>query len=94
MCWECISTQEGAKKMTKKEYFLKNVPCASLNISAFAAYVLYGVEYDINDYAYIAYVVDNKIQSCHKLMIYNTKDGSTYVNVHGSRLHISEFCRL
>ena len=80
--------------MTKKEYFMNNAPCALLNISAFAAYVLYAVEYDINDYAYIAYVVDNKIQSCHKLMIHNTKDGSAYVNVHGSRLHISEFCRL
>ena len=80
--------------MTKKEYFMNNVPCAALFISAFAAYVLYGVEYDINDYAYIAYVVDNKIQSCHKLMIYNTKDGKAYINVHGKRLCIAEFCRL
>ena len=80
--------------MTKKEYFMNNVPCASLNISAFAAYVLYGVEYDINDYAYIAYETDKGIQSYHKLMIHNTKDGNAYVNVHGSRLHISEFCRL
>ena len=60
--------------MTKKEYFMNNVPCALLNTSAFAAYVLYGVEYDINDYAYIAYVVDNKIQSCHKLMIHDAGD--------------------
>ena len=77
--------------MTKKEYFINNAPCASLNISAFAAYVLYGVEYDINDYAYIAYVVDNKIQSYHKLMIHYTAGGKAYINMQGIRLHISEF---
>ena len=72
----------------KKEYFMNNVPVGALNISAFASYVLYGVE---NDYAYIAYVVDDKIQSCHKLMIHYTAGGSAYVNMQGSRLHISEF---
>ena len=77
--------------MDKREYFLNNVPVGALNISAFAAYVLYGVEYDIEDYAYIAYVVDNKIQSYHKLMIHYTAGGKAYINVHGSRLHISEF---
>ena len=80
--------------MTKKEYFLQNAPGASLNIGAFACYVLYGIEYNINDYAYIAYVVDDKIQSCHKLMVHYTKDGSAYVILRGKRLHISEFCRL
>ena len=80
--------------MTKKEYFMNNVPCGSLNISAFAAYVLYGVEYDIDDYAYIAYVVDNKIQSCHKLMIHQTAGGKAYINVHGRRKKKKEFCRL
>ena len=77
--------------MTKKEYFMNNVPVGALNISAFASYVLYGVEYDIDNYAYIAYVVDDKIQSCHKLMIHYTKDGSAYVILQGTRLHISEF---
>lgn len=80
--------------MTKKEYFLNNSPCAVLNISAFAAYVLYGVEYDINDYAYIAYVVDGKIQSCHKLMIHDTAGGKAYINVHGKKLRLDEFCRI
>ena len=40
------------------------------------------------------YEIDNKIQSCHKLMIHYTAGGKAYINVHGSRLHISEFCRL
>ena len=80
--------------MTKKEYFQKNVPCATLGISAFAYYALYGIEYAINDYAYIAYETDKGIQSYHKLMIHYTKDGSTYVILHGSRLHMSEFSRI
>ena len=77
--------------MDKREYFLNNVPVGALNISAFAAYVLYGVEYDIEDYAYIAYVVDGKIQSYHKLMIHYTAGGKAYINMQGIRLHISEF---
>lgn len=80
--------------MTKKEYFLNNSPCATLGISAFACYVLYGIEYSINDYAYIAYVVDGKIQSCHKLMIHDTAGGKAYINVHGKRLRLDEFCRI
>ena len=80
--------------MTKKEYFQNNTPCATLSISAFAAYVLYGVEYDINDYAYIAYVVDGKVQSCHRLMIHSTTNSAYYVNLHGIRLHMTEFCRM
>ena len=78
----------------KKEYFMNNVPSAALNISAFAAYVLYGVEHDIDDYAYIAYETNKGIQSYHKLMVHYTAGGKAYVSLHGSRLHISEFCRL
>ena len=77
--------------MTKKEYFLQNAPCAALSLSVFAGYALYGVE---SDYAYIAYVVDDKIQSCHKLLIHYTAGGKAYINMHGRRLHISEFCSL
>ena len=72
----------------KKEYFMNNVPVGALSLSAFAGYALYGAE---SDYAYIAYVVDDKIQSCHKLMVHYTKDGSAFVILHGKRLHISEF---
>ena len=77
--------------MTKKEYFMNNVPWAALRLSYFACYVLYGIEYHINDYAYIAYETDKGIQSYHKLMIHYTKDGSAYVILHGKRLHIAEF---
>ena len=93
----CVSAQalrKGTKKMTKKEYFMNNAPCALLSISAFACYVLYGIEYSINDYAYIAYETDKGIQSRHRLMIHYTTDGSAFVILHGIRLHISEFCRI
>ena len=80
--------------MTKKEYFQKNLPCATLSISAFAYYVLYGIEYGINDSVYIEYIVDDKIQSCHKLMIHYTAGGKAYINVHGRRLKLEEFCRI
>ena len=80
--------------MTKKEYFMNNSPYAALSISAFAYYVLYGIEYGINDFAYVEYVVDGKIQSCHRLMVHYTAGGKAYINVHGSRLRLDEFCRI
>ena len=80
--------------MTKKEYFQNKFPYASLNISAFAYYVLYGIEYGINDFAYIAYETDEGVQSYHKLMIHYTAGGKAYINVHGSRLRLEEFCRI
>ena len=84
-------TMKGAKKMTKKEYFMYNAPLAALRLSYFACYVLYGIEYAINDYAYIAYETDKGVQSYHKLMVRYTADGSAYVILHGRRLHIAEF---
>ena len=77
--------------MTKKEYFLCNAPLAALRLSYFACYVLYGIEYSINDYAYIAYETDKGIHSYHKLMVHYTADGSAFVILHGRRLHIGEF---
>ena len=80
--------------MTKKEYFRKNVPVAALCISAFAAYVLYGVEYGINDYAYITYETDKGVKEYHKLIIRYTKGGDDYVLLNGRRLKLDEFCRI
>ena len=78
--------------MTKKEYFMNNVPCGVLPLTYISSYVLYGVE---NDYAYIAYRHKGIIKSYHKLMIhYCTTDGSAYVILHGRRLHASEFGRI
>ena len=82
--------------MTKKEYFRTNEPCAALYISVFAYYVLYGIEYGINDYAYIAYEAktSNGVQAYHKLMIRYTKSGNAYVLLNGKRLRLSEFRRI
>ena len=91
-CCECSSTQEGdEKKMTKKEHIKMCEMIAALHISYFACYVLYDIEYSINDYAYITYETDRGIQSYHRLMIYSTKDGSAFVRLHGKRLHLAEF---
>ena len=80
--------------MTKKEYFLYNAPCAELLLTYDSAYVIYGVEYGINDYAYIAYKHNGIIKSYHKLMLHYTADGSVYVILRGKRLHMAEFCRI
>ena len=80
--------------MTKKEYFQKNVPVAALCISAFAYYALYGVEYGVNDYAYITYETDNGVQAYHKLLIRCTKGGEAYILLNGQRLKLAEFCRI
>ena len=80
--------------MTKKEYFKNNTPVAALCTSAFSYYVIYGIEYGINDYAYITYETDNGIQAYHKLMIRNTAGGDDYVLLNGRRLKLSEFCRI
>ena len=82
------------KKMTKKEYFQNNTPCAELLLTYNSAYVLYGVEYGINDYIYIAYKNKGIIKSYHKLMIHYTTDCSAFVILHGRRLHMSEFGRV
>ena len=80
--------------MTKKEYFRNNVPVAALCTSAFSYYVIYGIEYGINDYAYIAYETDNGTQDQHRLLIRNTMNGDNYVLLNGRRLKLSEFCRI
>ena len=80
--------------MTKKEYFQKNVPMAALCTSAFSWYAIYGIEYGINDCAYIAYETDNGVQAQHKLLIRYTMSGEPYVLLNGRRLKLSEFCRI
>ena len=80
--------------MTKKEYFMNNAPCAELLLTYNSAYVIYGVDYGINDYAYIAYKNKGIIKSYHKLMLHYTAKSIAYVVLHGKRLHMSEFYRV
>ena len=80
--------------MTKKEYCKNNPGMAALATSAFGGYVVHGVEYGINDYAYITYETDNGVQAYHKLMIRHTTGGGAYVLLNGTRLKLAEFCRI
>ena len=79
--------------MTARD-FPNNAPLATYDICAFSHYVLYGIEYDINDYAYIVYETDEGVQSYHKLKIRYTADGIAYVFIHRTMLYMSEFCRM
>ena len=80
--------------MTKKEYCNNNPGMAALATSAFSGYVVHGVEYGINDYAYITYETDNGVQAYHKLVIRHARSGNPYVLLNGRRLKLSEFCRI
>ena len=80
--------------MTKKEYCKNNPGMAALATSAFGGYVVHGVEYGINDYAYITYETDNGVKEYHKLIIRYTKGGEVYVLLNGRRLKLSDFCRI
>ena len=80
--------------MTKKEYFMNNAPYAELPLTYVSSYVLYGIEYGINEFAYIAYKHKGIIKSYHRLMVKYTADGDAFVILHGRRLHASEFCRI
>ena len=80
--------------MTKKEYFSENIPVAALCISAFAYYVLYGIEYSVDNYAYITYETDKGVKEYHKLIIRYTTGGDAYVLLNGRRLKLAEFSRI
>lgn len=76
--------------MTKKEYCKENPGMAALATSAFGGYVFHGVEYDIDDYAYITYQTD-KILAWHKLKIRYNAHGAAYVVINGNRFYLNDF---
>ena len=80
--------------MTKKEYCNNNQGMAILATSAFSAYVMHGIEFGVNDHAYITYQIDNKILSYHKLLIRYNAHYAAYVVINGRRLKLNEFCRI
>ena len=79
--------------MTKKEYCSKNPGVAALATSAFSAYVFHGIEFGVNDYAYITYQTD-KILSYHKLLIRYNAHYAAYVVLGGNRFYLNDFLRL
>ena len=77
--------------MTKKEYFYtrKPLPYAFIRRDAIAYCVLYGTD---GIYAYIAYIVNDRVKSCHKLKIYYTLKGIAYVTLNGRRFKLKDMC--
>ena len=80
--------------MTKKEYCNNNQGMAILATSAFSAYVMHGIEFGVNDHAYITCQSNGKILSCHRLLIRYNAHYAAYVLLNGRRLKLNEFCRI
>ena len=80
--------------MTKKEYCNNNPGIAVLATSAFSAYVMHGIDFGINDRAYITYQANNKILSYHKLLIRYNAHYAAYVVLGGNRFYLNDFLRL
>ena len=80
--------------MTKKEYCKNKTGMAALATSAFSTYVMHGIAFGVNDYAYITYQVNDKILSCHRLLIRYNEHYEAYVLLNGRRLKLNEFCRI
>ena len=79
--------------MTKKEYCKNNPGMAVLATSAFGGYVVHGIEYGIDDRAYITYQIDDKILSYRTLLIRYNEHCAASVVINGSRFYINEFLR-
>ena len=80
--------------MTKKEYCNNNPSMAILATSAFSAYIMHGVEFGVNDHAYITYQANGKILSYHKLLIRYNAHYAAYVVINGNRFYLNDFLRL
>ena len=79
--------------MTKREYCNNNPGMAILATSAFSAYVMHGIEFGVNDHVYITYQANDKILSCHRLLIRYNANYSAYVVLGGNRLYLNDFLR-
>ena len=80
--------------MTKREYCNNNPGMAILATSAFSAYVMHGIEFGVDDHVYITYQVNNKIISCHRLLIRYNANYLAYVVLSGNRFYLNDFLRL
>ena len=79
--------------MTKKEFCEKNPGMAVLFTSAFSAYVMHGIEFGVNDHVYITYQANDKILSCHRLLIRYNSHYAAYVVIGGNRFYLNDFLR-
>lgn len=82
--------------MTKREYCLNRPAIAGYQISNCFWWELHGIEYGIDDVAYLSLRSDTGLASYHRLRIYTTNgdDPKSYVKVGNTRLYLDEFIRV
>lgn len=76
--------------MTKKEWFDTHENVCEYFVTYDFGYVCHGVEYGIEDYAYIRVVVCGRTVSYHRVKLHYT-DGDAYVYVNGVKLWMDYF---
>ena len=82
--------------MTKREYCLSHPAIAGYQISNCSWWELHGIEYGIDDVAYLSLHTDTSLISYHCRRVYtaNGDDPRSYVKVGNSRLYLDEFIRI
>lgn len=80
--------------MTKKEYIDSHEMNSIHSVTAWLGYACHGVEYGIDDYAYISTIVNGEIDSYHKVKIYYDPNGRAYMFVNGVKLWADDFLRV
>ncbi len=82
--------------MTKREYCLSHPAIAGYQISNCFWWELHGIEYGIDDVAYLSLRSNTGLVSYHRLRIYTTNgdDPKSYVKVGNTRLYLDDFIRI
>lgn len=82
--------------MTKKEYCLNHPAIAGYQISNCFWWGFHGIEYGIDDAAYLSLHSDTGLVSYHRRRIYTTNGDNArdYVKVGNSRLYLNDFLRV
>lgn len=78
--------------MTKKEYIDSHSMDAVHSVSAWLAYGFHGIDYGVDDYAYISTIVNGEIESYHRAKIkYERGTQRHYMMVNGVKLYTDDF---
>jgi len=82
--------------MTKREYCLNNPAIAGYQISNCFWWGCHGIEYGVEDVAYLSLHSDTGLVSYHRRRIYTTNgdDPRSYVKVGNARLYLDDFIRV
>lgn len=80
--------------MSKREYCLNHPAIAGYQISNCSWWELHGIEYGIDDVAYLSLHTDTSLISYHRRRVYTTNDARDFVKVGNIRLYLDEFIRV